>query len=441
MIAAYIRVSTREQLDGYGLDVQREQIIKYLLANDYDLNVVEFFEDGGYSANSIDRPEYKRLVKRIKNKDVTTLIIYKLDRLFRNLRHQLEMFDLFDEFDVKTICITEDIDRETANGKMFFSLKGAMAEWERDQTKERAMDGQIQSAMEGNYAKSGAPFGYDKINKKLILNEDSYLVKLCFELLDKGMTYFEVGSILSEKKQGKSFTEPVIRKIRSNKIYYGAFELYDVILDNHSPAIISKDLFDRVNANPQYVVNKSHIYIFLGLVYDNETKRKMRSGSGTSSTGKVNYYYITKQTKKYLNENVLIEALNLIYSTRFVYEEKNKNFLNNIKKLETKKENAIKLFIDGDISELTFQQIANEIDYQLTVYKTKGMSIIENSAMPLIDKEDGKFNIVLISDLIEKIYYSWKDKRLVFHFKKGMTYSYDIDTKKIIHQTYHRINN
>lgn len=120
MIAVYVRVSTREQLDGYGLEVQREQITNYLVANDYDLSVVEFFEDGGYSANSKDKPAYSRLIKRIKNNDVTTLIIYKLDRLFRNLRHQLEMFDFFDEHNVKTICITEDIDRETANGERIY---------------------------------------------------------------------------------------------------------------------------------------------------------------------------------------------------------------------------------------------------------------------------------------------------------------------------------
>ena len=90
--ALYIRVSTTHQIDKDSLPLQRSDLINY---TKYVLGIDDFeiFEDAGYSGGTTDRPAYQDMMRRIKLGEFTHLLVWKIDRISRNLRDFSEMYD------------------------------------------------------------------------------------------------------------------------------------------------------------------------------------------------------------------------------------------------------------------------------------------------------------------------------------------------------------
>ena len=82
--AIYIRVSTQYQVDRASLPVQREELINYAK---YALDITDcvVFEDAGYSAKNTDRPDYQRMMSRVRTGEFSHLLVWKIDRISRNL--------------------------------------------------------------------------------------------------------------------------------------------------------------------------------------------------------------------------------------------------------------------------------------------------------------------------------------------------------------------
>ena len=83
-VAIYIRVSTRYQVDKDSLVVQRRELIAYA---EMVLGITDYvvFEDPGYSAKNTDRPDYQRMMDRLRTGEFTHLLVWKIDRISRNL--------------------------------------------------------------------------------------------------------------------------------------------------------------------------------------------------------------------------------------------------------------------------------------------------------------------------------------------------------------------
>ena len=99
--AIYIRVSTYWQIDKDSLPVQREEIINYCK---YALGITSFevFEDAGYSAKNTDRPAYQTMMARVRSGEFTHLVVWKLDRISRNL---LDFAGMYEELKLSLIHI------------------------------------------------------------------------------------------------------------------------------------------------------------------------------------------------------------------------------------------------------------------------------------------------------------------------------------------------
>ena len=83
-VAIYIRVSTHWQVDKESLPVQRQDLISYCkLILNTDNYVI--FEDPGYSAKNTDRPDFQRMMARVRTGEFTHILVWKIDRISRNL--------------------------------------------------------------------------------------------------------------------------------------------------------------------------------------------------------------------------------------------------------------------------------------------------------------------------------------------------------------------
>jgi site-specific DNA recombinase len=82
----YTRVSSRNQTDAEysSLETQRERLEAYSKSQE-DYTIYRVYEDGGYSADSLDRPALKEMLRDIRDGKINCVLTYKIDRLTRSI--------------------------------------------------------------------------------------------------------------------------------------------------------------------------------------------------------------------------------------------------------------------------------------------------------------------------------------------------------------------
>lgn len=160
-VAIYIRVSTEEQgRDGYSLEAQEKRLREHITENK-TLNL-EFkgIHIDRHTGSELNRPELMKLREAVKQKKYDAVLVWKIDRLSRNLQHLLVLFEEFKSNNVSFISLQENIDFKGPIGNLIFQIFGAIAQFERELIKGRTMMGKLASADLGNYTGTSIPFGY-----------------------------------------------------------------------------------------------------------------------------------------------------------------------------------------------------------------------------------------------------------------------------------------
>src|SRR5436190_3608374 len=117
MLIEYARISTDDQ----NLDLQRDALTKSGCEQIYTDRV------SGTKAVRIGLTE---ALSHLRSGD--TLVVWRLDRLGRSLRHLIETITALQERDIGFKSLTENIDTTTSGGKLVFHIFGALAEFERE---------------------------------------------------------------------------------------------------------------------------------------------------------------------------------------------------------------------------------------------------------------------------------------------------------------------
>jgi site-specific DNA recombinase len=186
--ALYVRVSTDKQAEKYGIPSQIEALRKRCLERGW--KVVpdmerEAFIDDGFSGSELNRPALNQLREVVQQSQVDVVIAYDPDRLSRNLADLLFLESDFARYGTKLEFITQEMDT-SPEGKMFFAIRGAVAQYEREKIKERSMRGLREKARQGKVlGGSCAPFGYRYNKDKATLEEDlekAKTVRLIFHI-------------------------------------------------------------------------------------------------------------------------------------------------------------------------------------------------------------------------------------------------------------------
>ena len=144
-IAIYIRISTASQ----SLASQKAEIQKWLDGNANGRDVV-WYEDKA-TGNNLNRPGFKKLEKAIFNGEVDTVVIYKLDRLSRQLREGLNILCDWCDKGLRIVSVTQQIDFNGSVGKMMAAVILGIAEMEQQTRKERQSAGIAVAKKDGVY--------------------------------------------------------------------------------------------------------------------------------------------------------------------------------------------------------------------------------------------------------------------------------------------------
>ncbi|SMD31826.1 Site-specific DNA recombinase [Reichenbachiella faecimaris] len=125
MKIGYARVSTQDQK----LELQVSELEKYGCENIYKEK----------KSAIKDRPELDNMLAHLRSGDA--VVVWKLDRLGRSLRHLINLVALFKEKGVDFISLNDNIDTTTIQGRLIFNIFASFAEFERELISERTKAG------------------------------------------------------------------------------------------------------------------------------------------------------------------------------------------------------------------------------------------------------------------------------------------------------------
>ncbi|AXK37972.1 recombinase family protein [Crenobacter cavernae] len=151
-VIGYARVSTFEQT----LDLQRDAL--------HEAGAVCIYEDKA-SGKTADRPELVHCLKALRDGD--TLVVWRLDRLGRNLQDLIRIVNDLEARSIKFKSLKEAVDTSGPAGKLVFHLFAALAEFERELVRERTLAGLEAARARGR--KGGRPQRLDSKQQRAAL--------------------------------------------------------------------------------------------------------------------------------------------------------------------------------------------------------------------------------------------------------------------------------
>lgn len=229
----YLRVSTSEQSkdDRYGLEAQREAIIKYAGENGYE--IVEWAKDV-VSGVKERRPAFDSIVfgNEVKRPPYDAVIVYKSDRVARDIKLFFYFLMLLEKKGVKLCSAMENFDEADPIVHAQMALMIFCAEQERRNIEMRTRAGRAVKASRGGYAGGRLPFGYDVVRGVLTVNEaEAPIVKMIFNMRDEqGIAFETIASYLNDNKiptkSGKLWQKGIVFNIYKNKKFYEGYYRY-----------------------------------------------------------------------------------------------------------------------------------------------------------------------------------------------------------------------
>jgi site-specific DNA recombinase len=228
---AYCRVSTEEQAEeGFSIEGQTERLRLY--AQLRGLGEVTVVTDPGKSGKNMERPGLQQVLAAVEAGHVAHVIIWRLDRLSRNLSDLILLADLLGERGVALHSVTENLDLSSAAGRMFYNILGTFAQYFREQLSENVRMGTQRAAKEGKWV-NRPKTGYDLVDKRLVVNADAPRVQEVFRLRAQGESFPKI-----EAATGIKYS--TARAIIHSRIYLGEVLHGDTWYDGQHEAIVTE---------------------------------------------------------------------------------------------------------------------------------------------------------------------------------------------------------
>ena len=301
----------------YSSDSQREESIEGQLrecaafAEKNGITVLRHYIDRAYSAKTDNRPEFQSIIKDSGKRLFDIVIVWKLDRFARNRYDSARYKATLKKNGVKVVSATEIIS-EGAEGIILESMLEGYAEYYSAELSEKIHRGQKENALKGRNNGGGIPLGYLLGNEqKLVLDPvTAPIVREIFQRYADGEIVRTIVEDFNRRglktKNGKSFSPNSFNRILKNRKYIGEYQYQDVIIPGGVPAILSDDLFYRVQARLEKnkrapATAKADVdYLLTTKLFCGLCERMMIGESGTSHTGDKHYYYKCAGAKRKL---------------------------------------------------------------------------------------------------------------------------------------------
>ena len=241
----------------YSSDNQREESIEgqlrecHAFAEKNDITILNTYIDRAFSAKTDNRPEFQHMIADSQKKLFDVVLVWKFDRFARNRLDSLLYKQLLRQNNVQLLSATEPI-MNSSVGITFESMIDGYNEYYSADLAEKVLRGMTENALKCKYNGGYLTLGYYADDEQYIHVDPLYVPVILdiFTMYDEGATIKEIRDHLNGKsikpKNGKEFTYTMLDRILHNCKYIGEYSFKDVVIPDGIPAIVPKDLFDRV---------------------------------------------------------------------------------------------------------------------------------------------------------------------------------------------------
>ena len=265
----YARYSSHLQRET-SIEAQRRAVEDYAEKN--NMVIIQEYVDRAVSGKKTDgRVSLQQLIEDSKSSLFEAVLVYKLDRLSRNLRDRLNLEHTLMSNGVKVIPVNTNYD-DTPSGHLASHVNSAVDQFHNENLATEVIKGFKENAYKGLHTGGIPPLGYkvDVVTNKLVIVEDeARAVRTIFELHNKGVSLTQISEALNEAgfttKLGNKFRKSSLHEIIRNKKYCGYYiynrrtGAHDGKINSHKdkdkdeivevkgavPAIISEEVFNK----------------------------------------------------------------------------------------------------------------------------------------------------------------------------------------------------
>lgn len=224
------------------------------------------FEDEGFSGGNLRRPSFQRMMEAAKKRQFKAIIVYRLDRISRNVSDFSNLIEELARLEIAFISIREQFDTGTPMGRAMMYIASVFSQLERETIAERIRDNMHELAKTGRWLGGMTPTGYTsesvkrvtvdgkthKACKLRLLPEEAELVALVFDLFTETQSLTKTEAELLRQrrttKNGKEFTRFSIKNILQNPVYLIADgAAWDYFVEQEAELFSERTDFDGVH--------------------------------------------------------------------------------------------------------------------------------------------------------------------------------------------------
>lgn len=244
----YARYSSDNQTES-SIEGQLRECMEF--AEQTGIDIISNYIDRALSAKTDNRPEFQRMIKDSYKHAFDCIIVWKLDRFARNRYDSAHYKTLLKKNGVKVVSAKETI-APGSEGILLESVLEGMAEYYSAELSEKVVRGMTENVLKGKNNGGQVTFGYE-------IDEDMYfhpnpttapIVEEIFMQYADGKTIKQIVDYLNAKNiltiRGGKMTINIVQRMLSNRRYIGEYKFRDTVIPNGIPALISNELFERV---------------------------------------------------------------------------------------------------------------------------------------------------------------------------------------------------
>ena len=263
-IAIYSRKS---KFTGKGESIgnQIELCKEYIRAHygDDALDHLVVYEDEGFSGGNLNRPDFKRMMAAAKERKFKAIIVYRLDRISRNISDFSNLIEELARLDIAFVSIKEQFDTGSPMGRAMMYIASVFSQLERETIAERIRDNMHELAKTGRWLGGTTPTGFEsegeekvtvdgkkkKTFKLKLVSQEAETVRLIYDLFTETnsltMTEAELMKRRVVTRNGNYFTRFSIKAILQNPVYMIADqEAYDYLTEKETDLFSDRAEFD-----------------------------------------------------------------------------------------------------------------------------------------------------------------------------------------------------
>ena len=323
----------------YSSDSQREASIEGQLRDCKDyaekngITVVGTYIDRAYSAKTDDRPDFQRMIKDSGKKIFDVVLVWKLDRFARNRFDAVNYKYQLEKNGVHLVSAMEPIS-QGPEGIMVESMLIGMAEYYSAELALKVARGERENALQCKYNGGVVPLGFTIGKEDRLYHIDPETAPIVQEIFTRyadGEPAEKIAASLNERglrtRTGKPFVKNSFFQIFRNRRYIGEYRYKDIVTPGGIPAIVDKDLFDRVQQRFEQnriahgrPAKEDVSYLLTTKLFCGKCGTLMGGESGTSHMGNTYYYYKCGNAKRHGKAHCDLKAIRKEPLERFVVD-------------------------------------------------------------------------------------------------------------------------